>query len=78
MRVLASPRRRKRKLWAIHPFAQGMETPTGMAPPRKQAAWMDALVPRFSLPTTGLEPSSYYVASTQSTDYAREAEATGL
>ena len=28
-----------------------------MAPPRKQSAWMDALVPRFSLPTTGFAES---------------------
>ncbi len=28
------PRRRKLKLWAMHPFQKGMEIPTGMAPPR--------------------------------------------
>jgi hypothetical protein len=29
-----------------------MGRPTGMAPPRKQMAWMDALVPCFSSSTT--------------------------
>ena len=66
-----------RKLWAILPFAHGMEPATGMAPPRKQIAWMDALVPCFSLPTTVLTESRPRRIS-QSTDYAREAEATGL
>jgi hypothetical protein len=31
----SSPGRRKRKLWAIHPFAKGTGRPTGMAPPRR-------------------------------------------
>jgi len=38
---------------------------------------MDALVPRFSLPTTVLTESQPRCIS-QSTDYAREAEAAGL
>ncbi len=41
------PRCRTRKLWAILPFAQGMETITRMAPRKRQQAWMDALFPLF-------------------------------
>src|SRR5260370_18404146 len=67
----------KRKLWAILPFADGMEPATGMAPRRKQRAWMDALVPRFSLPTTVFIESQPRCIS-QSTDYAREAEEAAL
>jgi len=66
-----------RKLWAILPFAHGMEPATGMAPPRKQRAWMDVLVPRFSLPTTVFIESQPRCIS-QSTDYAREAEEAAL
>ncbi len=40
-------------------------------------AWMDALVPRFSLPTT-VRTESRPRRISQHTDYAREAEATGL
>jgi hypothetical protein len=66
-----------RKLWAIHPFAQGMEPATGMAPPRKQRhEWM-RLFPRFSLSTTVCTESRPR-RSSQCTDYAREAEAPGL
>src|SRR5260370_35803773 len=52
-----------RKVWAIPPFAWGMEAGTGMAPSRKQRAGMDALVPRFSSSTTiGNEPWPPHIA----------------
>jgi len=77
MRVLILSKRRKPKLWAIYPFRKGMRVATGMAPPRKQRAWMDALVPRFPLPTTVFDESRPRRIS-QNTDYAREAEAARL
>ena len=77
MRVLLFSKRRKRELWAIHPFLKGMRGATGLAPPRKQVAWMDELFPRFSLPTTVFTESRPRRIS-QSADYEREAEAAGL
>jgi hypothetical protein len=47
MRVLPLSKRQKRELWAILPFPKGMRAATGLAPPRKQQAWMDALFQFF-------------------------------
>jgi two-component system, OmpR family, alkaline phosphatase synthesis response regulator PhoP len=47
MRVLLFSKRQKLKLWAILPFEQGMRRATGLAPPRREAACMDALSQLF-------------------------------
>jgi hypothetical protein len=68
----------RHKLWAILPFVQGMKAGTGRAAPRKQIAWMEALVPCFSSSTTmGNESEPRSIS--QFIDYRREAEeAVGL
>jgi hypothetical protein len=55
-----------------------MKAGTGRAPPRKQIAWMEALVPCFSSSTTmGNESEPRSIS--QFIDYRREAEeAVGL
>jgi hypothetical protein len=67
-----------RKLWAILPLAaSAWNQQRAWHRKGKQFAWMDALFPRFSLPTTMLTESRPRRIA-QSTAYAREAEATGL
>jgi len=59
------------------PISQGMETATGMAPPKRvRLGWMSD--PPIYLPNYGCSTSRSYAPDTQNADYRGVSEAAGL
>jgi hypothetical protein len=74
--VVRSPRMPNAKTGHL-PTSRGMETATGMAPPRRErSGWMSAL--QIFLATYGFQVSSSHATPSQETDYAGVSEAAGF